>query len=661
MSDSEQPTATEQPEEQPVADTQAPETEEQPTGTGEDTAETPAEQPQPDEPIVADEGEPGPSDEEPKPAEEGVEEPKPAEEGVEDQAAPAVEETEQPEAEAEPEPEVKEEPVVITPEGSPFWLSTEDVLAKGLLENEVENFKNFFFRQSHSLQAWYDQLKDLAIQTEFITLSKEEIEALSAVGDPSEEQQQVLSGLEDRVNQAIELFEGDGAVVRVNERSAKDSVYDRDDETYIAQVRDAVVNELEVEKQRANAYAIWKEQEKGPNAFKRGINTLRASLRRPRAHSTGRKEAKPKLEEEKNKDEEKQEEPPKDETAEVAEGGEEEATGGKVTIEVQVENDGEDKPADETPVAEEAPKDEGEAAEAPKDEGEPAEAPKEETEVVEAPKEEVEPAPKEGEEAAKDDGEAAAKEGDKTKEGDIEKVDEEAQPEEPKKSPTHVHHKLRKAKTESLDNQILRAFLLSTTALFKVKTGKEAIDLLRRSVSIRNDLNQLKAFGGVEGVQVSLSVCRWQEQVASYPGMEFRGFVYKNELNALSQYNDTAYYPNTDTYFNTIQAKVQDFFKANIQESLRELENYIIDFYVTPDKVLVIRLNPFYTAIGACLYTWNENGKVLTQGPFEFRIVDAPRTAPEAFSSFQPFWQTMLQSVLDQRRPPGRQRGCILL
>lgn len=66
--------------------------------------------------------------------------------------------------------------------------------------------------------------------------------------------------------------------------------------------------------------------------------TFRASLRRPRAHSTGRKEAKPKLEEEKNKDEEKQEEPPKDETAEVAEGGEEEATGGKVTIEVQVEN-----------------------------------------------------------------------------------------------------------------------------------------------------------------------------------------------------------------------------------------------------------------------------------------------------------------------------------
>lgn len=57
-------------------------------------------------------------------------------------------------------------------------------------------------------------------------------------------------------------------------RSPDDSIYGRDEETFIAQVRDAVVNELEVEKQRANAYAIWKE-DRPPSAFKRGINTLR--------------------------------------------------------------------------------------------------------------------------------------------------------------------------------------------------------------------------------------------------------------------------------------------------------------------------------------------------------------------------------------------------
>lgn len=41
------------------------------------------------------------------------------------------------------------------------------------------------------------------------------------------------------------------------------------------------------------------------------------------------------------------------------------------------------------------------------------------------------------------------------------------------------------------------------------------------------DLNKLKAFGAVEGVQVSLSVYRWQGQIPEQTGMIFRGFVYK--------------------------------------------------------------------------------------------------------------------------------------
>lgn len=49
----------------------------------------------------------------------------------------------------------------------------------------------------------------------------------------------------------------------------------------------------------------------------------------------------------------------------------------------------------------------------------------------------------------------------------------------------------------------------------------------------------------------------------------------------------------------------------------------------------VLRLNPFYTAVGACLFTWTEHARILTKGPFEFRTVDIPKTAPEAFSSYQ--------------------------
>ena len=81
-------------------------------------------------------------------------------------------------------------------------------------------------------------------------------------------------------------------------------------------------------------------------------------------------------------------------------------------------------------------------------------------------------------------------------------------------------------------------------------------------------------------------------------------------------------------------------------------------------KVYIVRLNPFYTGVGACLFTWNENAKVLTRGPFEFRIIDEPKKAPECFSSFQSDWQNMLESVLQSRKEERRQAArtkCVIL
>ena len=43
-------------------------------------------------------------------------------------------------------------------------------------------------------------------------------------------------------------------------RSPTDAVLERNDATFIAEIRDAVINEVEVETQSANAYAIWTEK-----------------------------------------------------------------------------------------------------------------------------------------------------------------------------------------------------------------------------------------------------------------------------------------------------------------------------------------------------------------------------------------------------------------
>ena len=40
-------------------------------------------------------------------------------------------------------------------------------------------------------------------------------------------------------------------------------------------------------------------------------------------------------------------------------------------------------------------------------------------------------------------------------------------------------------KPESLDNQLVRAFGRATGALYCVKSGKEAIDMLRKSAAVR--------------------------------------------------------------------------------------------------------------------------------------------------------------------------------
>ncbi len=44
-------------------------------------------------------------------------------------------------------------------------------------------------------------------------------------------------------------------------RSPKDAVLERNEPTFVTEIRDAVINGLEVEKQSANAYQIWSERD----------------------------------------------------------------------------------------------------------------------------------------------------------------------------------------------------------------------------------------------------------------------------------------------------------------------------------------------------------------------------------------------------------------
>jgi len=213
---------------------------------------------------------------------------------------------------------------------------------------------------------------------------------------------------------------------------------------------------------------------------------------------------------------------------------------------------------------------------------------------------------------------------------------------------------------EPLKNAALRAFTRVMTTRNQARSGKDAMYLLRHSLRIKEDLQQLHTWNKIAGLSVSISVRKWNADVARHPSMEFRGFVYNNQLNAVSQYDDVAYYPNVVRYKEIICTKIKTFFDQHVKEALQEHKNYVVDFFVGPERVYLIEINPFHNGAGACLFTWREHREVFMNGPFEFRVVESPQD--NCLLALHATWQKQLETIITQKtRPPGRSFGCQIL
>lgn len=208
---------------------------------------------------------------------------------------------------------------------------------------------------------------------------------------------------------------------------------------------------------------------------------------------------------------------------------------------------------------------------------------------------------------------------------------------------------------EPLNNATIRAFTRVMSTKNQVRNGKEAMYLLRHSLRIKEDLQQLQTWNKIAGLNASISVRKWNPDVVRYPGMEFRGFVYNNELNALSQYDDVVYYPNVVQYKEVICSRIKAFFEQHVKEALQEHKNYVVDFFVGLEKVYLIEINPFHNGAGACLFTWREHREVFMNGPFEFRVVESPQD--NCLTALHATWQKQLETIITQKSLPPRRRS----
>lgn len=152
------------------------------------------------------------------------------------------------------------------------------------------------------------------------------------------------------------------------------------------------------------------------------------------------------------------------------------------------------------------------------------------------------------------------------------------------------------------DNEEVWAFIRATIKMTRVNSGHEALDLLRRSTRIREDLGKILRFGE-EHFSARVTVREWVNEVAERPQFEFRGFAHNKELHAVTQYFHMTYAREVHQRRDEIAAKIKDF-----HDSIRDKiphSSYVIDFYVTRDnRVLIVELNPFHIGAGAGLFTW---------------------------------------------------------
>ena len=177
---------------------------------------------------------------------------------------------------------------------------------------------------------------------------------------------------------------------------------------------------------------------------------------------------------------------------------------------------------------------------------------------------------------------------------------------------------------------------VAETESMKVRNGKEAIELLMISQRVEDDLENMLEWDGSlctgEGrlkAPMSLIIREWR-QIPKWG--EFRGFVCKGKLNAVTQYFCDSTFPYLIKKKKEIEKMILDFFESSVKHRLDLLKIYhaVIDFGITLNEnnelrnILLLELNSFGIRSGAGLFAWDKEDdlNIMLNGPFTFRMVE---------------------------------------
>jgi len=193
---------------------------------------------------------------------------------------------------------------------------------------------------------------------------------------------------------------------------------------------------------------------------------------------------------------------------------------------------------------------------------------------------------------------------------------------------------------QTIENMKLHAAYVMGTKALRVDSGDEAVFLLINSERLQEDFEHY-----IENPTSLYQICV-RVFMDFEVELEFRGFVYKNKLTCITQYNEFCYFPEMLKHTDDILQKMKEFTSGNLIGKV-PLPNYVIDFMLvseTPEegpfsnlKVYIVEVNPLAEFAGGGMFTWEHDKHILIGlSPFEFRYATKPK--PNAIKVISPLW-----------------------
>ena len=190
----------------------------------------------------------------------------------------------------------------------------------------------------------------------------------------------------------------------------------------------------------------------------------------------------------------------------------------------------------------------------------------------------------------------------------------------------------------SSQNNKLVALYQALTQSMRCTSGEAAVLLLITSARIQEDLEHYTG----EGKTFQVIIREWFDFDVQH---EFRAFIWKQKVTAITQYNEMCYFPDLHARKEEVQHFMSSTIEKEVLPKITKLPSLVLDIILCPNGegnwiLKVVEINPFAEFAGTGLFSWEKDKPTLMgRSPFEFRIqenapIHASANIPRSMSDF---------------------------